>query len=97
MVHFREIFGPQKVSWLKSTPITYFDQFFGIGTKFCMLRAHLLHFQLLGVSRLGGPDCQNWLGSDFSRKSNFLAHFRHLTTFEARVAFKHISFSDLDQ
>ncbi len=51
MVHFREIFGPQKVSWQKSTPITYFDQFFGIGTKFCMLRAHLLHFQLLGVSQ----------------------------------------------
>ena len=54
MVHFRQIFGPQKVSWPKSTPITYFDNFFGIGTKFCMLRAHLLHFQLLGVSRLGG-------------------------------------------
>ena len=97
MVHFRKIFGPQKESWPKSTSITYFDQFFGIGTKLCVLRVHLLNFQSLGVSRLGGPDCQNWLGGDFSRKSNFLAHFRHLTTFEARVAFKHISFSDLDQ
>ena len=95
MAHFRQIFGPQKVSWPKLTPNTNFDHFFGTVPKFCILRAHLLHFQFLGVSRLGGPDCQNWLGGDFSRKTNFLAHFRHLTSFEARVAFQHISFNDL--
>ena len=95
MVHFRQIFGPQKVSWPKSTPNAHFDQFIGIVIKFCILRAHLSHFQLLGVSKLGGPDCQNWIGGDFSRKTNFLAHFHHLTFFAARVVFKHISFNDL--
>ena len=97
MVHFRQIFDPQKVSLPKSTPNAHFGNFFGIVTNFCMSRAHLSHFQLLRVSRLGGPDCQNQLGGDFSRKLNYLAHFSHLTIFETRVVFKHISFNNLDR
>ena len=97
MVHFFQIFGPQKVSWLKSTPNANFDHFFGTVPKFCILRAHFLYFQFLGVSRLGGPDCQKQLGGDFSRKSILQAHFRHFTFFGARVVFKYISFNDLDR
>ena len=97
MVHFRQIFGPQKVSRPKSTPNAQIDQFFVFVTKFCMFRVHLSHLQLLGVSWLDGPDCQSQLGVDFSRTSDFLAHFRHSTTFEARLAFKHISLAILDR
>lgn len=97
MVHFFQIFGLQKVSWLKSTSNSNFSNFFGTVPKFCILRAHFLNFQFLGVSRLGGPDCQKQLGGDFSSKSIFQAHFRHFTFFGARVAFKYISFNDLDR
>ena len=97
MVHFSQIFGPHKVSRLKSTPNANFDHFFGTVSIFCILRAHFLHFQFSGVSRLGGSDCQNQLGGDFSRKSFFQAHFHHFTFFGARVAFKFISFNDSDR
>ena len=97
MVHFSQILGPRKVSWPKSTPNANFDHFFGTVQRFCILRVHFLYFQTFGVSRLGGPDCQNQLGGDFSRKSIFQAHFRHFTFVSAWVAFKYISFSDLDQ
>ena len=97
MVHFSQIFRPQKVSWLKSTPNANFDQCFGTVPKFLILKAHFLHFQFFEVSRLGGPDCQKQLGVDFSRKSIFQAHFRHFIFLGARVAFRYISFNDLDR